>query len=92
MRINIAAFSAAVSLLWGGAILVVAFGNLMWPPYGRTFLELVALIYPGYHADPTIVQAIVGMLYGFVDGVIGGFLFAWVYNSLSRQEAMEFGE
>ena len=85
MRFNVPAFAVTVGLFWGGAILITAVSNLIWPPYGKAFLELAASIYPGYHPVPTIAQAIVGMLYGFVDGVIGGFLFAWIYNWLSHK-------
>lgn len=85
MRFNLTALSVTAGLLWGGAILLVAFANLVWPSYGRAFLELVASIYPGYDAGSTLGQAIVATLYGVVDGVIGGFLFGWLYNFLSQR-------
>jgi hypothetical protein len=85
MRFNLTALSLTVGLFWGGSLLIVALANLIWPDYGQAFLDLAASIYPGYHAGTTIWQVIIGTLYGFVDGAIGGALFGWIYNLLSRQ-------
>jgi len=83
MKFNIGALSLAVGLFWGGAILLVGVSNLIWPEYGRAFLQLAASIYPGYGAGATFGQVIIGTLYGLVDGAIGGAIFAWLYNWLS---------
>ena len=85
MRLNVCALSLTVGLFWGGMIFIVAVANLIWPDYGSAFLELAASIYPGYYAEATIGQTIVGTLYGLVDGAIGGALFGWIYNLLLRR-------
>jgi len=85
MRINVIALSATAALFWSAAILVVASANLIWPTYGRAFLELAASMYPGYHPSPAIGSIITGTLYGLVDGAIAGAIFGWIYNFLSRQ-------
>jgi hypothetical protein len=85
MRFNVIAFSVTSALIWGGAILVVATANLLWPNYGRAFLELAAAIYPGYQPGPSIGSILTGTFYGLVDGAIGGAVFAWLYNLLSRR-------
>ena len=85
MRFNVIALSATTALFWGVAILIVASANLIWPTYGRAFLELAASIYPGYHPSPAIGSIITGTLYGLVDGAIAGAVFGWLYNLLSRQ-------
>jgi len=33
----------------------------------------------------TYVGAVIGGIWGFVDGAIGGFVFAWLYNKLSGE-------
>jgi hypothetical protein len=58
--------------------------NLLWPPYGGAFLELMSSVYPGYRAAASLGNVIVGTLYAVVDGAIGGALFAWVYNAFAR--------
>jgi hypothetical protein len=85
MRFNVIALSATAGLFWGAAILIVACANLIWPTYGRAFLELAASVYPGYHPSPAIGSIITGSLYALVDGAIAGALFGWLYNFLSRR-------
>lgn len=84
MRFNVVALAVTAALFWGGAMLVVATAALVWPSYGRTFLEVVASIYPGYHPGPSIGSVITGTLYAVVDGAVGGAVFAWLYNLLLR--------
>jgi hypothetical protein len=83
MRLNSLALGATAALIWGAAILVVASANLIWPPYGSAFLDLVASIYPGYHPGPGAGPVITATLYGLVDGGIGGTVFGWLYNLLA---------
>lgn len=85
MRFHVTALSLTAGLIWGAAVLLVASANLIWPSYGNAFLELAASIYPGYHTGSGIGSVITGALYGFVDGAIGGAVFAWVYNLLARR-------
>ena len=85
MKLNVKAMAISFALLWGVlAMFLTGLANLMWPPYGRAFLELMASVYPGYHAEATIGQVIVGALYGALDGAVGGALFAWLYNQFVR--------
>jgi hypothetical protein len=70
MRFDITALASTVGMFWGAAILIVASANLIWPSYGRTFLDLAA---------------ITGTLYGLVDGAIAGAVFGWLYNLLARR-------
>jgi hypothetical protein len=80
MRLHITALALATGLIWGGAILVVGLANLVWPEYGRAFLDVTASIYPGYHPGTGIGSVVMGTLYGLFDGTIGGAIFAWLYN------------
>jgi len=80
MKLDIKALALAAGLLWGGAVLLVSLGNILWPPYGGAFLNFAASIYPGYNPTGNLGSAIVGTLYGLVDGAIGGAIFAWLYN------------
>ncbi|OGA43210.1 MAG: hypothetical protein A3G25_07510 [Betaproteobacteria bacterium RIFCSPLOWO2_12_FULL_63_13] len=87
MRLNVIALSLTSGLVWGGAILIVATANAIWPNYGRAFLELAAAIYPGYQPAASIGAIVTGTLYALVDGAIGGAVFAWLYNLLARRFA-----
>ena len=83
MKFDIKALALTAGLFWGVAILIVALANLIWPPYGRAFLDLSASIYPGYRPSTGFGSVITGTLYALVDGAICGALFAWLYNLLS---------
>jgi hypothetical protein len=85
MRLNIIALALTIGLFGGAAILIVASANLIWPSYGRTFLDVVASVYPGYHPGFGPGSLIIGALYGFVDGAIGGAIFGWLYNCVARR-------
>lgn len=80
MGLNIKALAVSAAILWGTAVLAVGLANMLWPDYGLSFLRVVASIYPGYTADGSLSQVITGTLYAAVDGLIGGAIFAWLYN------------
>ena len=83
MRLNIKALALASAILWGVAMLVMGLANLIWGSYGQ-FLQMMSSVYPGYHATRTIAEVIVGTLYGAGDGLVGGAVFAWLYNQFVR--------
>jgi hypothetical protein len=87
MRLNIKALSFAAGLFWGVAMLIVASANLIWPDYGRAFLDFCASIYPGFQPGTGAGSVITGTLYALVDGAIGGAVFAWLYNLLARERS-----
>jgi len=84
MKFNLTALTLTSGLIWGGAVLMVALANLIWPSYGRAFLDLAASVYPGYHPGAGVGSVITGTLYGLVDGAIAGAVFGWLYNLLAR--------
>ena len=59
-------------------MLVMGLANLIWSGYGQQFLQIMSSVYPGYHATRSVAEVIVGTLYGAVDGLIGGAVFAWI--------------
>ena len=85
MRCNVTALTLTAGLFWGAAVLIVGLANLIWPGYGRAFLDVAASIYPGYHPGSGVGSAIVGTIYGLVDGAIGGAVFGWLYNLLAHR-------
>lgn len=81
MKLSVKGMAIAFALLWGVlAMFLTGLANLIWPGYGKAFLDLMASVYPGYHATASLGDVIVGALYGVVDGAVGGALFAWLYN------------
>ena len=82
MKLNIRAFAVAFGLWWGvglflGTWWVIAMRGATGEP---TFL---ARIYIGYEISP--LGSIIGFAWGVIDGLIGGAIFAWLYNTIAER-------
>lgn len=80
MKLSVKGLGLTMGLLWGVGLclmtLVATYSGYMAPQ-----LELLLVgVYPWY--DVSLVGAFIGLGEGFVDGLIGGVVFAWVYNYL----------
>jgi hypothetical protein len=85
MRLNVKALAVSLAILWGLGVFLVGLANLIWSGYAAAFLNLLASIYPGYHAAGAFGDLIVGTLYAVLDGFLGGLIFGWLYNYLARK-------
>jgi hypothetical protein len=85
MKLNLKALTLSLAILWGGCVLLVGLANLIWSGYAAAFLNLLASIYPGYHASGSFDDLIVGTLYAVLDGALGGLIFGWLYNFWARK-------
>jgi hypothetical protein len=85
VKSNVSALALAAGLLWGAAIFMVALANMLWPEYGRAFLDVVGSIYPGYHPGTGFGSVISGTLYAVLDGAVAGFILGWLYNRLAHR-------
>jgi hypothetical protein len=66
---------------------MVAVANIMWPGYGRAFLDVVDSIYPGYHAGMGFRSVISGTMYAVLDGAVAGAILGWLYNRLAHRSS-----
>ena len=82
MKLSAPALAVAAAAIWGAAILVIGSVGLAAPGYGEAVLSLVASIYPGYDNTGTFADLLIGVLYALVDGLVGGFVFAVLYNKV----------
>jgi hypothetical protein len=82
MKLSLKAVALTTGLLWAGCILLVSIINLADPQYGVGFMALTNSLYPGLHFMHRWENLLGGAIYGFVDGAIGGLLFAWIYDHL----------
>ena len=73
-------FALACGLMWGGGLFVISLTQLIWPGYGVAFLDIMGSIYPGYQGMEGLLGAVVLLLYGLLDGLVAGGIFAWLYN------------
>ncbi|MGA2205554.1 MAG: hypothetical protein ABSG10_02375 [Terracidiphilus sp.] len=84
MKFDVKAMALSWAILWGAAVFLVAFVNLICGSYGQHFLEMLSSGYPGYHATRNIVEILIVTIYAFFDGLIGGAIFGWLYNRLAK--------
>lgn len=83
MRFNVKALALTAAIFWGGALFFVTWWLIILGSGGvLTFFDRM---YPGYHVTP--LGSVIGLLWGFVDGLICGAIFAWLYNLFAPKEA-----
>lgn len=80
MRLSSKAVAIVSAIFWGASIMLVGLINLAAPAYGIDFLHELSSVYPGFHASRTVLDVLVGTGYGVLDGAVGGYLFALLYN------------
>jgi hypothetical protein len=77
MRLDIKAFALTCGILWGLGLFFLTWWIIAFD--GATGdITFIGRIYRGYCISP--LGSIIGLMWAFVDGLIGGAIFAWVYN------------
>ena len=87
MKLNVWAFGLTCALIWGLGLFiltwwVIAFEGLEAAAEIKT---MVTRIYRGYAITP--VGSVIGLVWAFFDGLIGGVVFAWLYNLIAGRMA-----
>lgn len=79
MKLNIKAFALTCGIIWGVGLFALTLWIIAFD--GPTHeVTLIGKLYRGYTISP--LGSIIGLLYGFLDGLVGGAAFAWIYNAL----------
>ena len=73
----------AIGVLW--AIYVLFVGIVAMFGWGVALVEALSSLYIGYAAS--IIGAIIGAIWAFVDGFIAGVVIAWISNPVAKQPA-----
>jgi hypothetical protein len=82
MRLNTKAFALTCGILWGATVLLATWWLLIFGFKGQLISNLDHF-YFGYTFS--WFGAVIGGIWGFLDGAIGGFAFAWLYNKLAGE-------
>jgi hypothetical protein len=82
MKLNIKAFALTFGLVWGFGLFfltwwIIAFDGVTGE---STF---IGQVYRGYNISP--MGSLIGLIWAFADGTIGGAIFAWLYNAFVRK-------
>lgn len=70
----------AVGVLW--ALYVGCLGITAMFNWGTGLVDALGSLYIGYGAS--ILGAIIGAIWAFVDGLVAGVIVAWIYNMLAK--------
>lgn len=82
MKLDIKAFALSCALIWGLGVFFLTWwiiacdgvtGEVTW----------LGQLYRGYRVTP--LGSLIGLVWGFFDALIGGAVFAWLYNRLSAR-------
>lgn len=80
MKLDVKAFAFTCALLWGMGLFVLTWWIIIFDGSSSDTL-LIGRIYRGYTVSPS--GSFIGLLWAVPDGLIGGAVFAWLYNRLS---------
>jgi hypothetical protein len=86
MRLNVWAFALTTALVWGFGLFLLTWWIIMFD--GQTEDPLViGFIYRGYNVSG--VGSLIGFVWAFCDGFVGGAIFAWLYNLITGRPAQK---
>jgi hypothetical protein len=80
MKLDVKSLALTAGLFWGFGLLFITWWIILFEGASGE-ITLIGRVYLGYNLS--IGGSIIGFFWAFFDGLIGGALFAWVYNKLS---------
>ena len=83
MKLNPRAFALSAGIIWGLSVFIATIWLLIIGSAGST-LALLHKFYLGYSIS--VLGAFIGLIWGFIDGLIIGFAFAWIYNLFTPKQ------
>ena len=77
MKLDIKAFSLTFGLIWGFGLFCLTWWIIAFDgSTGET--TIIGQVYRGFNISP--MGSLIGLVWAFADGTIGGAIFAWLYN------------
>lgn len=76
MQLSVKGLAFSIGIIEGLVFFVL--GLTAMGGYGEAFVNAVSTLAIGY--DASVAGAVIGAIWGFVDGLIGGALIAVIYN------------
>lgn len=80
MRLNVKAFALTCSLTWGLGLFLLTWWIMLFDGVSNA-PTIIGRVYRGYDISPA--GSVIGLAWALADGLIGGALFAWLYNLIS---------
>ncbi len=74
------ALGVAIGVLWAAYVFFCGITAMFG--WGVALVDALSSLYIGY--APSILGAVIGAAWGFVDGYVAGVVIAWIYNRLAK--------
>lgn len=74
--LSVKGLGIALGVSWGAGVFLLGLaGSLGW---GRPVVDVLGSVYLGFR--PSLTGSLIGGLWAFFDGALGGIVIAWLYN------------
>lgn len=89
MKLDVKAFALTCGIIWGLGLFIITWWIIIFE--GQAPAEspppFLGLVYRGYRFTAT--GSFIGLAWAFFDALIGGVIFAWLYNRLACRKCAE---
>ena len=80
-KLNVKALALGLGISWAIGMLFLGWVSIFG--WGIKLVEASSSLYIGF--APTFLGGIIGAIWGFVDGAIGGAIIALIYNAVAKK-------
>ena len=86
MKLNVKAFALTTALVWGFGLFFITWWVILFE--GASGVKtIIGVVYRGYNISA--IGSLIGLAWGLVDGLIGGAIFAWLYNLITSRSSKQ---
>ena len=82
MKFNVKAFSITCGLLWGIGLFLLTWWIILFDGASQE-ITIIGRVYRGFSISP--LGSVIGFFWALADGLIGGAIFAWLYNAFATK-------
>lgn len=82
MKLNPKALGLSLGIVWGAMVMIATW--ILMAQGGGAQLAKLGKIYFGYSV--TFLGSLIGLVWGFVDGLVAGVIAAWLYNVFAGEK------
>jgi hypothetical protein len=84
MKLDVKSIALTAGLFWGFGLLFITWWIIFFEGASGE-ITLIGKVYRGYNIS--FGGSLIGFVWAFIDGIIGGAIFAWLYNKISEKSS-----
>ena len=81
-KLSVKGLAIGLGASWAICMLLAGWASIFG--WGTKFVEVMASVYIGL--KPTFLGGIIGAIWAFIDGAIGGMVIAIIYNAVTKKK------